>query len=43
MSYKIKIRTIENYKKKVECMIDQYNNYTSSQVNRSVIDIDEIK
>lgn len=30
------LRTIENYKKKVQCMIDQYNNYTSNQVNRSV-------
>lgn len=29
-------RTIQNYKKKVQCIIDQYNSYSSRQVNRSV-------
>ncbi|CAF0711924.1 unnamed protein product [Brachionus calyciflorus] len=29
-------KTVENYKEKVQCIIDQYNNYISKQVNRSV-------
>jgi hypothetical protein len=29
-------RTIENYKKKVQCIVDQYSSYVVKQVNKTV-------